>query len=371
MKITKIIEEKGIEIETPKKLYKRRRLYEEPEATFIESEIISQSLENNHENILKQIENNHHSNSQSIDNDTPTKRLALDNTLDKASSNHDLIIRQSLDIDHLVGKEKILICHIVTLCKNRGSLETDTVTSAELKNLLEVDNNGLANIIFRVKDKGYLTITEQKKGRVSWRKFTIPKNIYEQIIRKGLENHSSTISESSSKPLDKALETDPNSSSINIFNKETTIEEIQIPENLKNIISQKEIKSLIEKKTLSEEDLKTSLEHFSHDYKNNLVKAKTSPVNLFFGLARSGKVYRSIDIIKKQNEELAEYIKELEQLEKIEKELKTKAMRIKFQEYKKENPEFLEKVKSENTFLKNEEILENVAFQKFTELNND
>ena len=165
-------------------------------------------LEKHNEIIIKPLENNNVTIRKSLGNDTLTNSKSSRKPLDKALDNNNAINRKPLDIDQLVGKEKVLVSFIVSLCKKRASLETDSVSSNELKSVLDLDNNGLANLIFRVKDKKYINIIEHKLGRVSWRKFSIPQDLYQNFLSKGLENHHETIR----KPLDNHYETNSNPS---------------------------------------------------------------------------------------------------------------------------------------------------------------
>ena len=376
-----IAQAKGIEIKekptsvAPTQFQKRRTWTqnEEEKQSPNNDSIIRQPLDNTNISNSKPIENELKNISQAVFKDIPTKRPAFGKEIEKQSPNNDSIIRQSLDINHLVGKEKTLLCYIVSLCKNRASLETETVPSDELKNLLEVDNNGLANIVFRVKDKGFLSITEQKKGRVSWRKFSVPKEIYEQILRKGLENDIVINRNTYQKPLDNPLENPSySSSSLNISK---NYNHIEIPENVSDIgFGGRHISQILEMNKLNEIELQDSLYHFSEDLKTGLkTRVKTSPLALLIGILRNGSPYISEGFLTSLKADLDKVRGRVQQYEAIQKELQESALKAKFIEWKEKNPEEVQRISEEiKTSSKvmgdSPRFLEMMIYQKWEEI---
>ena len=379
--LKEIAQAKGIEIKekptsvAPTQFQKRRSWTqnEEEKQSPNNDSIIRQPLENTNTSNSKPIENELKNISQAVFKDIPTKRPAFGKEIEKQSPNNDSIIRQPLDINHLVGKEKTLLCYIVSLCKNRASLETETVPSDELKNLLEVDNNGLANIVFRVKDKGFLSITEQKKGRVSWRKFSVPKEIYEQILRKGLENDIVINRNTYQKPLDNALENPSySSSSLNISK---NYNHIEIPENVSDIgFGGRHISQILEMNKLTEIELQDSLYHFSEDLKTGLkTRVKTSPLALLIGILRNGSPYISEGFLTSLKADLDKVRGRVQQYEAIQKELQESALKAKFIEWKEKNPEEVQRISEEiKTTSKvmgdSPRFLEMMIYQKWEEI---
>ena len=65
------------------------------------------------------------------------------------------IENSALDISTLVGKEKMLVNFIALECKKLGELETNFLSTEELKSLVSLDSLGLRNLIFRVKEKNF------------------------------------------------------------------------------------------------------------------------------------------------------------------------------------------------------------------------
>jgi len=376
---------KGIDIgEKPQTVapsqFQRRRSWTQPEEEIKplvnNNLIIKEPLEKHTATITKTVENDLNSIPQSAPKDIPTQRPAIVKQVEKPLANNDLIIRQPLDINHLVGKEKTLLCYVVSLCKNRGSLETDTVLSDDLKNVLGVDNNGLANMIFRVKDKGFLNLIEQKKGRVSWRKFSVPKEIYEQIIKKGLDNHTSIIREQSPKPLEKPLDNHTYSNNSSLNNK-NNYNHIEIPENLTEIgFGGRHISQILEIGKLNETELQESLHHFSQDLKTGLkARVKTSPLGLLIGILRNGSPYISEEYLSSLKADLDRVKSRVQQYEAIQSELQENAVKARFIDWRDKNPDRVEQIKNEvageNSFMAgNPKFLEMLIFQKWEEENN-
>lgn len=382
--LKEIAKAKGIDIQdkpshSSVNQFQKRRTWTQPEAdsTSLNNDaIIRQPLDIHNESIKKTVENELNSISQQPEKHISTKRPVLENEIGKSSLNNDAIIRQPLDINHLVGKEKTLLCYIVSLCKNKGSLETETVSSEDLKLLLEVDNNGLANIIFRVKDKGFLSITEQKKGRVSWRKFSVPKNIYEQILRKGLEINIQLNREQSLKPLEKPLENHTYNNGI--LNNSNNYNYIEIPENVSEIgFGRRHIAQILEMKKLNETELQDSLFHFSEDLKTGLkARVKSSPLALLIGILRNGSPYISETYLSSLKADLDKIKARVSQYENIQKELQEQALKAKFIEWKEQNPFEVQKITDEvkassKVMGENPRFLEMMIYQKWEEKNNE
>ena len=264
----------------------------------------------------------------------------------------------------IVGKERKFLFFIINECQNNGSLSTPPLTSEMIKKAMNYSLDGLKTVIYRLTKKGILQRGEKKTGRTGWVSYKVNKEIFNEAIRaKETFNGVETVLES---PLKQGLN-GPNSSSI--INLELNTTTIQIPEDIKTLISAKEVCEILNKGVLSEEDLQRSLEQFAYDFKNNLVKSKTGPVNLLFGLLRGGKPYRSLKMIEMENEELREYQRALAALESQNKELKEVELKNKFQIFLENNPNFIEetrKTTGEN-FNLSDEMLKKLAYSRWSE----
>ena len=211
-------------------------------------------------------------------------------------------------------------------------------------------------VILRLEKTGFIIKTKVKTGRSGWTCYTLPNQIFEQLLRTNqfakpvIKNEyigNNTITKPVIMDLSKKESVNKN---ITFF----------IPEVLKKIgLKETMIKT-------QREDLQDCLTHLAYSVENNELKT-TNKLATAISILNSGKSWVAGKMIEQENLILEEQQKKINELKKI----KEQQLRNKYEIYKLENPQFLEKVKTENTFLKNEEILENVAFQKFVELNND
>jgi hypothetical protein len=276
---------------------------------------------------------------------------------------------ESTPIEHhlntIVGKEREFLFFLVQECQNNGSLTTPPLTSDKIKKVLNYSTDGLKTVIYRLSKKGIIERAEKKIGRTGWVSYRISKPLFDDVVReKDTLNGVELVSKHPFKQGQTALY----SSIIDPLKEELRTNTIKIPESLKTVISKKEIEDLLSKKLITEEDLAQSIDHFAYDFSNNLVKAKSNPISLFFGLSRSGKVYRSITLIEQENQELRDYEKSLQEVENENKRLKGLDLKAKFDRHLQENPTWLDEVREKHkNLVKSEELLQKVAFQEFSQ----
>ena len=128
------------------------------------------------------------------------------------------------DFDGLVGKEKDLIVFIFEKCQAAGSLESPILTTEDLCGRLKINAGGLRNLIFRLSQKQLLNVSQLKLGRASQRRFSLPKDLFQQIhlgltVSKPLASHEQTVSKPYAYTLAEPL-AGPSSSSRDLLIKE-------------------------------------------------------------------------------------------------------------------------------------------------------
>lgn len=273
--------------------------------------------------------------------------------------------RNTVLLYKVVGLQKRVLLSIFSILQSNGSRLSPPVAIEVIANRSNTTIGNTQNAIKELIKKNLLIRKDFQRGRGGWTIYEIEESIYSALdkdkIRESLENLQ-RFSRQQTSPITREI--DSNSSCLSKDIKETTI---KIPNEIKNLISLKEVMSLIEKQVLSEDDIKQSLEHFAYDFKNNLVKAKTSPINLLFGLIRSGRPYKSLKLLELENKELQEYQKQLQKLEEENKKLKQVELKEKYKEFKQKNPDFIKKIKEENQLIQSDEMADIVGFDKFLE----
>ena len=154
-------------------------------------------------------------------------RQPLGTALDVRESGVRQTENQALDINLLVGKEKTLVFLICNESRKIGCLETNYISTDDLKIKLAIDSNGLRNLIHRVKEKGFVNVTAKQLGRNGLRKFKISQPIYQQFLASPLDSRESGVSQPVAQALGTALETLSSSSSISLYNKTTTTSDVE------------------------------------------------------------------------------------------------------------------------------------------------
>ncbi len=116
----------------------------------------------------------------------------------------------------------------------------------------------------------------------------------------------------------------------------------------------------------SKEDLEQLIENFSYSIKMNEIKV-SQKMSLFLSLLRDKKAWVSQSLILAKEKELIEQDKRIAELKRLKQQELTK----KFEIYKLENPNFLSTVQKENKFTTSEEVLNQIAFSRWQEQENE
>ncbi len=224
-------------------------------------------------------------------------------------------VEPTRQLESLTGLQRESLFYIFDSCLKNGSKISGLISISNVALTLKTTTAAARKAIQRLEAKRYISRSSYKDGRGGWTKYEVPHPVYLELLTSQTRaNLEPKLSQSEAK-VEPQPEPQPeprlsNSSSIVLNNKNTTTEErpeIRVPENLKGLFSRNELNSLVEKNLLSIDLLQQSLDHFSYDMEHKCVKAKTSPINLFFGLARSGRVYRSLKMLKDETEDLRAY----------------------------------------------------------------
>lgn len=263
----------------------------------------------------------------------------------------------ALDVGLLVGKEKTLVFLACEECRKIGSLETNYISTDELKVRISIDSNGLRNLIHRVKDKGFFEVEAKQLGRNGLRKFKIPQSIYQQFLSSPLDSRESGVSSAVVQPLGTPLETAPcSSSSLKELNNTTTTEEpfwLDIPERLKGQISIPQMRSMVKAGTIDLETLQDSIWGFAHDLEKNLVRSKSNnPLAVLIGSLKNGG-YISQQFHAQKMADLREVQSRAEDLKKARAEIEAQNLANEFEAFRQEFPEKAEAFKPASSYLKN------------------
>ena len=131
-----------------------------------------------------------------------------------------------------------------------------------------------------------------------------------------------------------------------------------IPEALKKIgLKETMIKT-------EREDLQDCLTHLAFSVENNELKT-TNKLATAISIINSGKNWVAGKLIEQENLVLEEQQRKINELKKI----KEQQLKNSYEIYKLENPNFIEEIKAQNPFIKNNDIADSVGFSKFQEMN--
>jgi hypothetical protein len=303
------------------------------------------------------------------DNKQVTKRITKQITIEQQTDNKRIT---KCGFESLVGNEKNLLLLIFKECLRVGSLISPEITLSHIYESIEVHPGVAKMVIHRLVKKGVIRREISKTGRGGWIKFSIQKELYQDLrIResdnKQITNGQQTDNKRVTKRVTEQITSLPYSSS-NDFDKKNTIttgaESLTIPENLRRFgISTVNLQNLINSGKATQEVIERSLGALSFDVENG----KTGNLaNIFFGVLGTGREYISQKYSETLQIELDSELARIKDTEEIEKKLQETKLQMKFKEYLEQNPEFIESVKNRHkTFVNSPSVLEKVAFEEF------
>ncbi len=236
--------------------------------------------------------------------------------------------------------------------------ETRPLNIQQLGLLMGITENktleSLRIVILRLEKTGFLIKTKVKTGRSGWTCYTLPNQIFEQILR----------TNQFAKPVIKG-EFIGN----NIITK-PVITDLSKKESINNNISffiPEVLKKIGLKETMiktEREDLQDCLTHLAFSVENNELKT-TNKLATAISIINSGKNWVAGKLIEQENLVLEEQQRKINELKKI----KEQQLKNSYEIYKLENPNFIEEIKAQNPFIKNNDIADSVGFSKFQEMN--
>lgn len=388
MKLSEIVQKSGIEVKAEQKpkvpasssAPRRRHFWDEEETTqtlgvssaldkIPESKgAVSQALDSRETAIKspeeKPLDSHTIAVSSALDKKKPKPlgvRQAFATALDVRESGVRKNEKSALDVNLLVGKEKTLVFLACEECRKIGSLETNYISTDDLKIKIAIDSNGLRNLIHRVKGKGFFEIEAKQLGRNGLRKFKIPQTIYQQFLSSPLDSRETGVSSAVGQALGTPLDEAPcSSSSLKEVLKETTTTEepfwIDVPDQLKGQVQINQLRGFVKSGVIDQETLQNSLLGFAHDLEKNLVRSKNNnPIALFIGSLKNGG-YVSHQFMSQQQAELKKIQERVEESKRLQAEIETLKLTEDFEKFRKEFPEKAEAFKPASSYVKSFEV---------------
>ena len=295
---------------------------------------------------------------------TETKTV-LETTL----KHNENISKTNRDIDGVVGLQRKILDIFFKKAQLNASLNTGKIYTEVLAEQLNCTVETIRTSIQRLEKKSYIVRDSYKKGRGGFSTYSLTNDSYQKIA---IENNSKTslkhhqnITHTETKTETKTQV--PYSSSNNLTNNNNTEETAQflIAENLSKVgIGQKQLLSILNLGVLGFDDIQSSLDQYSYD----LSKNKKANLALFFGILRKGSSYVSQEYTQILEAEISKELDRINRHQELEKEKIKSEMYQKFQAFKNNRPEFLDEVRQAQSFQVSDQVLENLAFAKFCEI---
>lgn len=266
-------------------------------------------------------------------------------------------IKKAEAIETLVGNERILLNFIFQKCKLIGSLESPTITTDEIRNLLKIKAEHLRNLIYRLSNKGVIEISKLKNGRAGWRKFQFSKEVFQYLslnhtVSNALANREHTVSNALAKPLAEPLASSSSSSGsiYNNINTTTTSDtrnamNVTISEEWQNIdieplskigFTKTHLVQIASQNKLPIKAVQDSIYAFAFDLNEN-AKAKNikgDPINFFMGIIRNGKIYTPPSNYESpQDKSMRVYLERMREIEQRRAAVEKEACDLAFKEW--------------------------------------
>lgn len=213
----------------------------------------------------------------------------LDRTINRAPDMHAL--------DEIIGKERALLFYVFKKCQSKGSMETGSITTEELSEILGISAVRVRNLIFRLSKKSLLEVSKYKNGHAGWRRFKLSEENFSKLSFN--ENLSNSF-------LDKPMTSAVPVSKISPEKKSNASDSVQVTplgqewedidfQCLKSIgFTKAHIAQLAQTNKLTPSMVQDSINAFSFDLEHNKKAQKITsgnPLGFFMGIIRKGTVY--------------------------------------------------------------------------------
>ena len=335
-----------------------------------DSRIEKEAITNRQQTDSKRITNLSEKNE--TDNKQVTKRITERITIGQQTDNKRIT---KSGFESLVGNEKNLLLLIFKECLRIGNLISPEITLSHIYESLKINPGVAKMVIHRLVKKGVIKREISKTGRGGWIKFSIQKELYQDLrIResdnKEITNGYQSDNKQVTKRVTEQITSGPYSSSnnLNIITTNTgepdISAELTLPNNLLRFgISKNNLQKLVDDKLCSLELVQKSIEALSFDVENG----KTGNLAaILFGVLRSGKEYISQKYSETLQQELDQELRRIQETEDQQKRLSEIKLQEKFKTFVDQNPQFIESIKAKHSnFVTSNELLEKVAFEEF------
>lgn len=121
------------------------------------------------------------------------------------------------------------------------------------------------------------------------------------------------------------------------------------------------------KTTRSAEDVQEILFHFSHSIENKEIKSQNKLPVLLSILNNPEKQWVSESYLRDIGQEISANEDRFLKVKELEKRKAEMALKEKYEEFKRQNPDYLQQIKKQNAFVANDEVADKVGYSKFLE----
>ena len=244
----------------------------------------------------------------------------------------------------LVGLQRNIILFIYSSCKLARSKSTDALTLEHIAQTLQTSSGSVKTTLQRLEKKNYIERISFKNGRGGWSKYELSEILFRELLQLETENKVTTNWQQTENKVVAKVATEPattlpSSSSINITTtnyKAGALAKIELTESLTLIgFNQGHIEQLLRDSSLGSEEIQNSLNAFAFDLGFEDVKRKVrSPIGLIMKLLKNGQAYISEKGYESEEDRLyRELIERADKKNEEKKNLKSKLVEIKFEEW--------------------------------------
>ena len=260
-------------------------------------------------------------------------------------------VEPNASIEALVGLQRKALFFIYESCRLSGSKISSPITIQNLSESAETTVPAGRKAIQRLEQKGFIRRSQFKDGRGGWTKYELSDSIYNQLLfgetRAKVEpNLSQTRAKVKPQPEpqpEPRVSSSSSSLSSYLLEKELTTtatglsgewSSIQTPDALKAVgFGTNQLKQILTAGQLSAEQVQRSLNQFSYDLTQGIVKPKTGPLNLIMGILRKGSTYESSQHDNERDAEINAFVERKKRLETAEAEMLKEKRDLEFREW--------------------------------------
>ena len=245
----------------------------------------------------------------------------------------------------LIGLQQSITLLIYNECKKNRSDTTNPITVDYLVNQLNSEKKTLKTSIYRLEKKGVIIRKEFKNGRGGWTRYSLPNEIYAEILQCESNNKVPTNSQQSTNKVTSELASELTTSIPSSSSNKYLITTTNLPTDWINIdysaitnigFGEHHLIQFYKDGKLTPEVIQDSINHFAFDLKQNdkRKEIKTNPLSYFIGILKRTGLYTAPENYESiSDRKLRDYLRQKKEQKEQRDSMEHELMRVEYESW--------------------------------------